>query len=117
MHWESGYPDSQRNKGQSPWRPGEEEKERDAEETGRRPDQQRPEDLKEKGTTDGGQGGPETRGLCHVPGGAWLKQIRSCFQSRIKSLVGREEGAGGEREKREEGRELNKVQDEEMEGT
>ncbi|KAJ1175915.1 hypothetical protein NDU88_001200 [Pleurodeles waltl] len=42
-----------------------------------------------------GQGSPETLTLCHVPGGAWLRQVRSCLQSRINALVGREEGEKG----------------------
>ncbi|KAJ1187178.1 hypothetical protein NDU88_003957 [Pleurodeles waltl] len=42
--------------------------ERDSEET-QRPGQRAP-----GGNPDDGQGGPETRRLCHVPGGAWLQQ-------------------------------------------
>ncbi|KAJ1177021.1 hypothetical protein NDU88_002287 [Pleurodeles waltl] len=81
-----------------PRRPGEEEK-RNAEETGRRPDpshgeQRRSEKLTQEGTSDEGQGGPETRGVCLVPRGAWLKNVQSCLWSGLKALVGREEGAG-----------------------
>ncbi|KAJ1156284.1 hypothetical protein NDU88_009008 [Pleurodeles waltl] len=33
-------------------------------------EQRRPEQLTQGRNPDDGQGGPETRGLCHVPGGA-----------------------------------------------
>ncbi|KAJ1149359.1 hypothetical protein NDU88_002169 [Pleurodeles waltl] len=84
-----------------PRQPEEEEK-KNGEATERRTEplhgeQRWSEQLIQEGTSDEGQGGPETRGLRHVLGGARLKQVRSCLQSGIKALVGREEGAGGER--------------------
>ncbi|KAJ1164022.1 hypothetical protein NDU88_004469 [Pleurodeles waltl] len=39
-----------------------------------------------------GQGGPERQQFCHVPGGAWLQQVRSCLKNRIRAIVGREDG-------------------------
>ncbi|KAJ1187547.1 hypothetical protein NDU88_004322 [Pleurodeles waltl] len=75
MRWESGYPDSQPNKGQTSAAAREEgEEEKNTEGTRQRLDQQNPEDLEEKGTPDGWQGGSGTRGLRHVPREAWLQQ-------------------------------------------
>ncbi|KAJ1178691.1 hypothetical protein NDU88_003933 [Pleurodeles waltl] len=37
-----------------------------------------------------GHRSPEQQGLRHVPGGTWLKQLRSCMKNRLSALVGRE---------------------------
>ncbi|KAJ1087810.1 hypothetical protein NDU88_000973 [Pleurodeles waltl] len=54
-----------------------------------------PEQLTPGENLDGEQGSPETQRLRHVPGGAWLQQVRSCLQSRLNALVGKEEGERG----------------------
>ncbi|KAJ1152587.1 hypothetical protein NDU88_005362 [Pleurodeles waltl] len=43
-----------------------------------------------------GNEGPRRQELRHVPGGAWLQQVRSFLRDRIRYIVGREEGGGGE---------------------
>ncbi|KAJ1114740.1 hypothetical protein NDU88_002971 [Pleurodeles waltl] len=58
--------------------------------------------LGPRGDTTEGQGGPKRQQLCHVPGGAWFQQVRSCLKNRISAIVGREEG--GEFEQREVGK-------------
>ncbi|KAJ1193906.1 hypothetical protein NDU88_003202 [Pleurodeles waltl] len=62
----------------------------------RRPteEESRPEQLTDVEALDGES--PEAQRLPHIPGGAWLKQVWSCLQSRLNALVGNEEG---EREK------------------
>ncbi|KAJ1141642.1 hypothetical protein NDU88_007970 [Pleurodeles waltl] len=40
---------------------------------------------------------PETKRLCHIPGGAFLQPVRSCLQSRLNVLVGKEEGERGKK--------------------
>ncbi|KAJ1178422.1 hypothetical protein NDU88_003668 [Pleurodeles waltl] len=43
-----------------------------------------------------GQYGPKKPEFRHVPGGTWLKQVRSCLRDRLRYMVGREEGGGDE---------------------
>ncbi|KAJ1198801.1 hypothetical protein NDU88_002640 [Pleurodeles waltl] len=43
-----------------------------------------------------GQGSPEQQRLRHVPGGTWLKQVRSCMKNKLSVLVGKEEGGEDE---------------------
>ncbi|KAJ1151852.1 hypothetical protein NDU88_004631 [Pleurodeles waltl] len=43
-----------------------------------------------------GQEGPRKQEIHHVPGGAWLQQVRSCLKDKLRAIVGREEGVGGE---------------------
>ncbi|KAJ1181161.1 hypothetical protein NDU88_006371 [Pleurodeles waltl] len=56
-----------------------------------RDEPRRPEQRTPRGNPDDGQGGPETRGLRHVPGGAWLKQV----QERSAGSWRRNTAAGG----------------------
>ncbi|KAJ1155640.1 hypothetical protein NDU88_008369 [Pleurodeles waltl] len=52
--------------------------------------------LTSRGNTTEGQEGPKKPELCHIPGGAWLQQVRSCLRDKLRSIVGREEGGGDE---------------------
>ncbi|KAJ1104080.1 hypothetical protein NDU88_001495 [Pleurodeles waltl] len=53
-----------------------------------------------------GREGPEEPERRHVPGGTWLRQVRSYLKDSFRLTKGREEAEGGEgREEREEGRE------------
>ncbi|KAJ1131414.1 hypothetical protein NDU88_009751 [Pleurodeles waltl] len=49
-----------------------------------------------RGDPTEGQGSPEKEQLCHVPGGVWLQQVRSCLKHKIRAILGREEGGEGE---------------------
>ncbi|KAJ1085076.1 hypothetical protein NDU88_005209 [Pleurodeles waltl] len=42
------------------------------------------------------QRGPNKPELRNVPGGTYLKQVRSCLREKLRSMVGREEGGEGE---------------------
>ncbi|KAJ1109550.1 hypothetical protein NDU88_006910 [Pleurodeles waltl] len=52
--------------------------------------------LTSRGNTMEGQEGPKKPELHHVPGGAWLQQVRSCLRNKLRFIVGREEGGGDE---------------------
>ncbi|KAJ1171323.1 hypothetical protein NDU88_003186 [Pleurodeles waltl] len=55
-----------------------------------------------------GQRSPEQRRLRHVPGGTWLKQVRSCIKNRLSALVGREKGGEDEGSRGQRGSEEDK---------
>ncbi|KAJ1214776.1 hypothetical protein NDU88_002389 [Pleurodeles waltl] len=66
---------------------GEDTEEGDAEKRGRIPNPLRQTQEEEQrspspGDTTTGKEGPEGRELCHVPGGTWLNQGRSCLQAK-----------------------------------
>ncbi|KAJ1091186.1 hypothetical protein NDU88_004313 [Pleurodeles waltl] len=80
-------------------RPEESENEEDANETKTDTEEREPVNrgpLTSRDNPTEGQEGPRRQELRHVPGGAWLQQVRSCLRDRIRSVVGREEGGGGE---------------------
>ncbi|KAJ1083727.1 hypothetical protein NDU88_003882 [Pleurodeles waltl] len=51
-----------------------------------------PGQLTPEGSPEEGKRNPETQRHRHVPGGAWLQRLWSCFHNRINALLGKEEG-------------------------
>ncbi|KAJ1199174.1 hypothetical protein NDU88_003012 [Pleurodeles waltl] len=52
------------------------------------------EPLNARDNTTEGQDGPKKLELRHVPGGTWLKQVRSCLRAKLRFMVGWEEDRG-----------------------
>ncbi|KAJ1169673.1 hypothetical protein NDU88_001564 [Pleurodeles waltl] len=78
---------------------GEDAEEGDAERRGRTPNplrrtQEKAQRSLSPGDTTTGKEGPEGRELCHVTGGTWLNQVRSCLQDSLRLIIGREGSYG-----------------------